>query len=183
MTRPFLEILTRTCKRPTLLAQNVASLACQTDAGWSQSLLVDEVGRGIGWASENMAAYAPHLVGHFVWCLDDDDVCVRPTLVAELRRIVATKHADLIMLRMDHGPRGILPDDAHWGQAPTRGGIGMSAFVARRALWQRCAGALCPGSYESDYELVAELYRHAKLIYWWDVIASRVLQIGLGRPE
>lgn len=179
----FLEVLTRCYKRPTLLARNVASLQAQTCADWQQTFLVDDVGRGIGWASENLAAYGPQLVGEYIWCLDDDDLCIRPTLVEELRRICAEHRPDVVLLRMDHGPRGVLPPDRLWGHAPQPANIGMSAFVARRELWQAWAHVMVPGKYESDYELVSALFEHADRVYWHDVIASRVQQIGLGRPE
>lgn len=179
----FLEVLTRCYRRPGLLAVNQAGLAAQTSDDWAQTLLIDDVGRGIGWSTENMAAYAPQLVGDYVWILDDDDVCIRDTFVAELAGVVHAHHPDLIFVRMDHGPRGVLPDDAHWGREPARAVIGVSAFVVARSLWQSCAWALCPGYYESDYEFAAVLFRHATRVYWHDVIASRVQQIGLGRPE
>jgi hypothetical protein len=73
----FLEVLTRCYRRPGLLAANQASLRAQTCADWTQTLLVDEEGRGIAWSYVNMAGYAPHLVGEYVWILDDDDLCVR----------------------------------------------------------------------------------------------------------
>jgi hypothetical protein len=180
---PFLEVLTRCYKRPGMLRRNCASLLAQTCADWVQTFLVDEVGRGIGWSQENMAAYGPQLVGDFIWVLDDDDVCIRPTFVAELRQIVAAEKADLILVRMDHGPRGVLPTDADWGRAPVRAGIGVSAFVAERSLWQACAPAMVPGTYESDFEMAAALYQRATRVCWHDVVASRVQWIGLGRPE
>lgn len=180
----FLEIITRTFgKRPTMLAANQASIAAQTSADWAQTLLVDAAGRGIGWATENMAAYAPRLRGAYIWTLDDDDLCIRATFVAELQAIAATHDPDLIMVRMDHGPRGILPPLARWNSPPVRAQIGSSAFVARRALWQAWAHVLIPGKYDSDFELVAALYAHAGRVYWHDVVASRVQWIGLGRPE
>lgn len=166
-----------------MLAANQASLLAQTCDDWVQTLLVDEVGRGIGWSHENMAAYGPRLVGDYVWCLDDDDLCTRATFVEELRGIVAGSQPDLIMVRMDHGPRGVLPPDVLWGRRPVRAQIGMSAFIAQRDLWQRWAHVMTPGKYESDFELVNALYRHARQVYWHDVVASRVQQIGLGRPE
>ena len=180
---PFLEVLTRACKRPRMLAANQASLRAQTCGDWVQTLLVDEVGRGIGWSHENMAAYAPHLVGDYIWCLDDDDLCILETFVADLQLAGATQNADLIMVRMDHGPLGILPPDALWGQRPVRNHIGMSAFVAARSLWQRWAHKMVPGKYDADYELVSALFDHAERVIWLDVVASRVQQIGLGRPE
>lgn len=179
----FLEVLTRCYQRPNLLRVNQAGLAAQTAGDWEQTLLIDDVGRGIGWATENMAAYAPQLEGAYIWILDDDDVCIEPTFVAGLRQIVDAQRPDLIFVRMDHGPRGVLPDAAHWGREPVRAAIGVSAFVVARELWQACAWALCPGHYESDFEFVAALFRRAERVYWWDVIASRVQQIGLGRPE
>lgn len=47
----FLTVITRTYKRPGLLARNQASLAAQTDPDFEQILLVDDAGRGVAWAN------------------------------------------------------------------------------------------------------------------------------------
>jgi glycosyltransferase involved in cell wall biosynthesis len=179
----FLEIVTRYFLRPALLAKNKASLAAQTDDDWQQTLLIDSIGRGINWASENLGMYAPNLVGQYIWLLDDDDECIRPTLVAELKQIVAEHQPDVIMLKMDHGPRGILPDADTWQQPPVHGYIGCSAYVVSRELWLRHCMAWLPGEYHSDFNFIATVFAHQPLVYWHDVVASRVQQIGLGRPE
>lgn len=180
---PFLEVLTRCHKRPKMLAVNRASLAAQTCDDWTQTLLVDDIGIGIGAATERMAAYAPRLVGNYVWMLDDDDTCIMPDFVEGLRFIVADSDPDVIFVRMDHGSGRILPD-RQWGHAPQCGEIGISAFVVRREVWQAHAGAMIPGKYTSDFEFISSIYQSFPLIvYWWDVVASKVQRQSLGDAE
>ncbi len=181
---PFLEVLTRTFNaRPHLLRINQESLRRQTDPDWVQTLLVDDVGRGIAWASENLAAYAPNLVGDRIWILDDDDTCILPTLVEELKFISADSDPDVIMIRMDHGAGRILPGDDTWLCPPVLGQIGCSAFVVRREVWQRHANAMEVGHYSSDYDLIAAIWKSQPTVYWHDVVASRVMIQSFGRPE
>ena len=181
---PFLEILTRTFnQRPHLLAINQESLRRQTDPDWVQTMLVDDGARGIDWASENLAAWAPRLVGEYVWCLDDDDTCILPTFVAELKAIVADSDPDVIMVRMDHGAGRILPGDDTWLEPPVLGQIGCSAFVVRRAVWQAHAGSMSKGHYASDYDLIAAIWQSQPSIYWHDVVASRVMRQSFGQAE
>jgi len=179
---PFLEIITRTNRRPRMLELNKASLRAQTDPDWVQTFLHDEAGLGIGQSHLRLRSYAPRLVGEYVWLLDDDDLCIRPSLVAELKAI-ATKHdPDVIMLKMDHGPRGIQPDDGHWKRRPTIGHIGCSGYAVRRRVW-RLHAAAWNERYQADGEFIQRIYDAGAAVYWHDVIASRVQRISLGRPE
>ena len=180
---PFIEVLTRCYKRPMLLANNITSLKAQIGGDWIQTLLVDDEGRGIGWASENMGRYAGKLAGQYIWVLDDDDVCTRPTLFNELQAIANRHDPDVIMMRMDHGPRGVLPDAAHWERPPAHGYVGVSAFVVRRSVWQAQAWAWSPGVYHSDFNFIKAVFESDPRVFWYDVVASRVQQIGLGYPE
>lgn len=180
---PFLEILTRTYQRPRMLAVNQASLRNQTDDDWVQTLLIDDVGRGIAWSHEHMAAYAPRLVGDYIWMLDDDDTCILPTFVAELKFIVADSAPDVIMVRMDHGAGRILPDGDTWHGPPVLSHIGCSAYVVRRAIWQEHAGAMIPGHYTSDFYFISAIWAAKPSVYWHDVVASRVMKQSFGAPE
>lgn len=176
-----------------MLAVNVASLRAQTDGDWLQTFLVDDVGRGINWSHENMAVNAPNLTGEYIWILDDDDMCICRTLVADLKRIAAEHDPDVIMLRMDHGTR-VLPDDATWGDAPVCGRIGCSAYVVRREVWQAHAGAMVPGWYGSDFSLINSIFGNNPAlglapwiqqprVYWHDCIASRIQVQSFGKAE
>lgn len=190
---PFLEVLTRVYKRPQMLAINVESLRHQTDDDWTQTYLVDNVGRGINWSHENMAAYAPNLVGEYIWILDDDDMCTCSTLVADLRSIWFSYGPDVIMLKMDHAGK-VLPDDETWGDGPVCGHIGCSAYVVKRELWRAHAGAMVPGWYGSDFSLINSIFGNNPAmglapwikqprIYWHDCVASRVQQQSFGQAE
>lgn len=179
---PLLEVLTRCNNRPKMLENNIAGWAAQTDQDFVQTFLVDDVGRGVGWSYENMAAYAPNLVGKWIFVLDDDDVCIRPSLVAEVRQIARNAKAlDVIMVRMDHGPLGVLPEPKFWGRFPVQGHIGVSAYIVRRDVWRAHAHAMTPGCYTSDYRFIAAIWESAPRVVWHDCIASRVQRISHGR--
>ena len=180
---PFIEVLTRTYKRPGMLERNRGSLLSQTFKRWQQTLLVDEIGIGVPAASEKIGAYAPLLVGEYIWILDDDDICVVPELFQALSGIVIASLPDVIMLKMDHGPRGILPDLGYWEAEPEHGHIGISAYVIKRELWQQCAGAWMPGAYHSDYNFIKSIFETKPSVYWYNVIASKVQRVSLGQPE
>jgi hypothetical protein len=180
---PFLEVLTRCYKRPVMLAANQAGLQAQSSADWQQTLLVDDVGRGVAWANGRLAEYAPDLVGDYIWVLDDDDECIVPTLVNDLY-VTATLYApDVIMLRMDHKERGVLPDSKHWGKPPVRAHIGASAFVISRYIWMTHARAWASGTYDADFEFINAVWQSKPRVYWHDVVASRVQRISRGAPE
>ena len=180
----FLEILTRTFnQRPNLLAINQASLQRLTDPDWTQTMLVDEVGRGVSWANQSLAAHAPNLVGEWIWALDDDDTCIYPGLVGDLKAIAAEHDPDIVMVRMDHGNGRILPSDLDWGYEPQMGRIGGSAPIVRRAVWQAHADAWGSARYESDFDFICALWAGQHNIYWHDVIASRVMRQSFGQPE
>ena len=178
----FLEIITRhLASRPNLLAHNYASLAEQTDADWEQTMLVDNLSLGVEIANERLAGYSAAVKGEYAWVLDDDDACCRPTLVAELKEL-ARAGADVVMMKMDHGPRGILPPADGWGQAPVKGSIGASAFVVRRELWHEF-GEHWNAYRAADFEFINAVWQSNPVVVWHDVVASRVQALGGGRPE
>jgi hypothetical protein len=178
----FLQVLTRCYKRPKMLLANITSLAAMVDPDWSQTILVDFKGRGIGWSHQNLAAHAPLLRGAYIWILDDDDLCTRPSLVSELKTIADQYDPDVIMVRMDHGQLGILPGDADWCQAPRQARIGVSAYIVKRAVWQAHAQHF-GAHYAGDFDFIAAVVASGASIYWHDVVASRVQRISNGRSE
>jgi len=158
-----------------------ASLRAQTDHDFIQTLLNDDDGRGIAWSYQNMANYAPDLVGEYIFILDDDDMLASRTFVADLKSIAAEHDPDVIMVKMDHGPRGILPGRT-WQRKPEMGDIGVSAFVVKRDIWQSHAEYL-GGHYAGDFDFIASIFEYDYEIYWFDCVASKVQKISLGVPE
>lgn len=177
----FLEVLTRCYKRPNMLAKNKASLRAQTDNDYIQTLLTDTEGRGIAWSYQNLAAHSRYLMGEYIWILDDDDMAVSQTLIADLKEIAKAHTPDVIMLRMDHGERGILPNKC-WQQYPQLGDIGCSAFVVKRAIWQKHSGYF-GAHYAGDFDFISSIFARDYEIYWFDCVASAVQRISYGKPE
>ena len=118
-----------------------------------------------------------------IWILDDDDMACHDTLVQELKVIAADHNPDVIMLKMNHGERGVLPDAHSWGKPPVCGRLGCSAYVVRRELWQRHADAWNSAKYASDFDFIYSIWQDDPVIYWHDVVASKVQAIGYGEPE
>jgi hypothetical protein len=192
----FLQVLTRCYRRPRMLWRNIKSLEAQSDNDYIQSFLVDGEGRGVGAAQASLANFAAYVRGQYIWILDDDDHCIDIQLIADLKSIAGAHNPDVIMVRMDHGGPGaprILPDDGHWPgtQAdwksarvrPVLSYAGCSAYVVRRAVWQRHAGAFGSARYTSDFDFIDAVFADDPAVYWHNVIASQVQWIGLGRPE
>lgn len=177
----FLEVVTRAYRRPQMLRHNRASLERQTCGDWTQTILIDDVGRGIAWAYAQLATFEPS--GEYLWILDDDDLCLDADLVADLKDITSWIAFDVIMLKMDHGNGHILPDDAHWERPPAQGYIGASAFVVSRATWMGHRHVFAPGRYESDYDFIRAVYAATEGVFWHDTIASKCQRVSKGLPE
>ncbi len=176
----FLQVITRTFgQRPRMLARNQASLASLSDPDWEQTLVVDDVGRGINWANANLAEIPA--TGEYVWVLDDDDVCALPELVATLK---ALRGPAVIVMRAEHAFFGPLPHDSNWGQAPVLGDCGWSNFFVRGDVWeaQRPYLRQCD-VYEGDYRWAAHLWGCCPDWAWHKVMAARYPQASRGAAE
>lgn len=176
-----LEIVTRCYKRPVMLAANQASLAALTDGDWTQTLLVDHVGIGVAAANAALAGFEP--TGDYVWVLDDDDLCIYPELVYDIKMLQSGSAPDAIFVRFNHGWLGVLPMPAFWRARPECGRIGGSGVIVRRDLWMRCRDAWRTERYESDCDYLQAVYANATNIHWHDIIAGRVQRISRGAAE
>lgn len=178
----FLTVLTRTNRRPRALAENQASLKAQTNQDYEQVLLPDEIGRGVAWANAQMRDVGGLIHGRYVMVLDDDDRLTDPALIENLRGIVAVHNPDVIVTRMDHGPRGVLPGLEEWEALPARGRIGCSAVIVRADVWRAHAHHF-GAAYDGDYDFIHALLSGGATIYWFDRVVSAVGRIGYGEAE
>jgi len=179
----FLEVVTRTYKRPTWLGFNQASLRIQTDTDWKQTLLVDEAGIGCAAANARLADFEP--AGDYVWVLDDDDYCVAPKMVETLRR-VTVMHAQppAILMRTIDEAFGVLPPDLLWQKPPVYASIGSSNIFTRADVWMRHRAAWATGRYAADYDFIESVWtEHSFGIIWHDLIVRSAMRISRGEPE
>jgi glycosyltransferase involved in cell wall biosynthesis len=179
----FLDVIVRTFgRRPVLLERNLASLAALEDTDWRRVLVVDDQARGCAWANRNLATV--DVAGEYVWVLDDDDLCCRPSLLGELRTIAAAENwPDVIMVRAFHERFGLLPSDANWQQRPVRGNVGWSCFIVRASVWHVHRQAIVE-RYDADFWWIDHLWQQPGLRwYWHDVTAAWYPQQSIGAPE
>ena len=175
----FLSVVTRCYKRPDMLAKNKASLRGQTDQDFEQLFIVDEVGRGIGWANQSLATAAP--AGDYVMVLDDDDLLTDYRAI-ELLKVAATDEPELVIFKAHHGPLGVLPSATVWEKRPIRGNIGGCDFISRRDVWEKhitAFGTMACG----DYHYLRSLWQDEPEVVWLNEQLAAVQQIGKGRPE
>lgn len=178
----FLEIVTRTFgQRPTMLQRCIDSVAQQTDGDYTHTIIRDTHARGVAWAVGNLAHHIA--TGEYVIVIDDDDLLVRRTLVAELKQIVAEHDPDVIMLRASHVVFGVLPRNGNWGHEPQLGDVGTSNYVIRGATWN-AYHSIWQAKYEGDWMYINQLWHTPGLRwYWHDVVAVHYPQRSNGAAE
>lgn len=181
--KPFIEVLTRSFRRPSLLNQNIESLEEQTSKNFVQTLFIDDVGIGVPAANAQFADVKP--VGKYVWILDDDDLCTRPTLFEEVEKLAKESKPAVVIVRFDHSHLGILPSDETFGRTDLikEGGIGCSSYFVRKDVWEEHKHAWKSARYASDFDFIREVLNNEKDVVWHDVVAGRVQKISHGKME
>lgn len=178
---PFLSVITRCYRRPTMLAVNQESLAWQTDQDYEQILIVDVEGRGIHWANQSLATVDP--AGDYVLILDDDDMLSEPTAIEVLKEAVRDD-PEMVFFRAEHDWLGVLPSRFVWeAQRPIKGQVGSCDFITRRDVWERHIEAFGAPKC-GDYEFLKAIWQAGKPdTVWIDDVLASVQRIGHGRPE
>lgn len=118
-----------------------------------------------------------------MWILDDDDECIEPAFIERLKTFTQDDPPAVVIVRMDHGPLGVLPAEATWGQRPHVGGIGVSGFVVRADVWE-ATHDLWQERYDADGLYIGSLWDMGYRFGWLDVVASRCQRfMSSGRGE
>lgn len=149
-----------------------------------QTLLVDDVGRGVPWANLVLANYARQLEGDYIWVLDDDNECTLPTFVEGLQDIVQECKPAVIMVRAIVGRFGVLPPDELWGKPPVYCRIDMGCFVVSRQTY-RSFCSYFHGALGADFSFISTVLDELDpaRVVWWDVVAMRTQRVSAGAPE
>lgn len=180
----FLTIVTRhMLSRPGFYAQHMASLESQTCQDFEHLVIVDDVGRGISWAQQQLPAHAAYVRGDYVQVLNDDDVLAGPRVVATIQAEALQSGAEIIVHRTDSQEIGIIPDAVSWLHGPVCGHMSDADVTVRRDVWLKYVDAYQSGRYEADYEFLRRLWAGNYRVRWLDMITVRCLRVSRGRPE
>lgn len=175
---PFLSVVTRCYKRPEMLAENVASLEGQADPDYEQFFIVDDIGRGIGWANRQLSTVRS--IGRYVLVLDDDDRLVNDQAIT-LMKEAAKNGPHMIIFKAVHSDLGVLPSPAVWRHRPIKDQIGSCDFITRRDVWENHIHAFGVDA-GGDYEFLKSIWQDIPTVVWLDEILTGVQRISRGAP-
>ena len=82
----FLEIYTRTFKRPRLLKRCVDSLKVQTCQEFRHIIIDDKIGIGVREADRKIREVTPN--SDYIWILDDDNFVSNPRFIETLKKVI-----------------------------------------------------------------------------------------------
>lgn len=137
-TTPFMSFVTRCYKRPKALQKCVDSIKEQTDQDFEHIFIVDDVGRGIGWANKQFYTHRDEIKGEYVYLVDDDSVIIDRDFVASIKETVLATSADVIMVKQLTASRGIYPTENVWtSHIPVGGEIACGNFCVSNAVYQK----------------------------------------------
>jgi len=171
--RPFLSIVTRTYRRPTLLANCIESLKAQTDQDFEHIIIRDDI--GIGIAETYRRLRNQDVNGEYVWVLDDDNVVVEPTFIRQLKMQADFGYLILEGMVSDR----VLPDT----DEPQLAHIDMMNIVVCRVVWEdhkKDFGARYEGDWDFIYAVTSNgLWGGKKL----PGVMAKTQKISHGQPE
>lgn len=190
---PFLSIVTRTCRRPKLLAQNIQSVIDQSCYDIEQVFLIDRSGEhpegNILWANRQLVKYRERAIGRYVFILDDDGMLIDKTFVAQLKVYTEKMgYPDVILLRSRSTGQVVLPPSHIWDinwemwERPATWRGHAYNWVVRNDWWQMAITAYGEASRGGDWHFGTILIRRgAEIVRLHDVYSAQSVQRGYGR--
>jgi hypothetical protein len=174
----FLSVITRTHPKPVdYLALNEQSLREQLDPDYEQTVIRDEVGRGLAWANRQFYEHRYDVDGDYVIMLDDDNVLATPHAIT-LLKAVTWDYPNAVIFKADVGPHGILPTSLAWTQRRAIAWqIDGHCVVVRRDTWIEYIHEFnC--DIRGDAAFLAALTAADLRIEWLNAVLVRALRVG-----
>jgi hypothetical protein len=174
--KPFLQIVTWTYRRPTLLAKQQASLAMQTCQEFRQDVTVDD--RGVGFAGVHRALQQTDADLAYIWIFDDDDIITDESFVAKVKEATKSK-PDVIYVYSQWKPETVHPD------FPVQfGHISNINYIVSKRIWMKYRSEYRAESGGDGYFILAVIAGEPDLkTVTVDGVMTATQVISRGRPE
>jgi len=180
--KQFLTVVTRKHpKRPNLYLQNMESLLRQTDRDFYHMVLLDKIGKGVAFANKSLYVNSPAITSDYVFILDDDNVLINDSFVADIKAIVKEHAPDVIIIKGTRKNK-VYPTDVVWKNKPQFAHIDMANFVVTKEVYQKHASKFCINQ-GADYNFITDVFKQNYKIFWQDKIYSTALAVSYGKPE
>jgi len=173
--QPFLSIVTRTYRRPTMFAKCKASIDAQTDQDFEHIVIDDKIGVGIAQTYRNFQSL--EVRGKFVFVLDDDNILTDTKFIERLKEVDKNGQPELIVGKIYRGGT-ILP--AVW--PPKHSSIDMMNVVVSQRLWNECRKNFEP-KYDGDFEFISAVWQKQPKIEFLDEPIGCTQAVMHGKPE
>jgi hypothetical protein len=186
MMHPFLTIVTRCCRRPKMLSENIESVKRQTCHDLEQMFIVDLTRKGIQAADRALAENKKHVLGEYVYILDDDCLLINESFVELVKGVVAAEHPDIIMVKSKRPPgppsrQSIVPTPDVWGGKMRHGSTNCLCYVMKATLWKAHIEQFGAKPWGGDWWTLESALKTKPAIYWLDEIVADARQLGRGR--
>lgn len=176
----FLTVVTRCCRRPQSLSENIASIEMQTDHDVEQIFIVDRQRKGMKEANQSLALNADRVDGDYVYILDDDCIVIDPYFVEKVKEVAGD---DVIMVKSMRPPgppsrQSLVP--TVWEGTLRHGTCNCLCYVVRSGLWKEYIeryGTKCGG----DWAFLRRVLGAKPAMYWLDEIVADARQLGRGK--
>jgi glycosyltransferase involved in cell wall biosynthesis len=177
--------------RPKMLSENIDSVLSQTCQDIEQLFLVDHKRSGIQAADKSLYKYREHVLGDFVYILDDDCWLINPSFVGGIKAAaeMGTVRYGLFMVesRRPPGPPSnetIFPTRRVWNsQQPVHGTTNCLCYVANSTLWKSHIHNFGTKPWGGDWWFLEAMLHASPETLWIPGIVSESRQLGRGRPD
>ncbi len=169
-TSPLISVVTRTWKRPALLALNIESSQRQIVKNHEHCVLRDSKGKGMSIAEAALSAFASEYRGRYIMHLDDDDRFVSDCFTGDMERLIEeNQQPAMIIFRVSilHDSVFIKSMPSVWLKMPMHGTICTNNVLVRRDVYQHAIDVIAQ-HHGGDYEFIlkAILFSKNQRIVW-----------------
>lgn len=187
--RPFLSIITRTCQRPKMLSENIASVKAQTCHDVEQLFLVDHTRKGIQAADRALHEHGGQVRGRYVYILDDDGILIHDAFVEMVKGVVEDNSPSpsvvMVKSRRPPGPpsmQPIVPTPQAWNSRNLyHGACNCLCYVMEATLWRTHIKQFGVKPWGGDWWTLASVLATNPTMYWLDEIVADCRQLGRGK--
>lgn len=186
MKQPFMTFVTRCCRRPVMLTENIQSVKAQTCRDLEQIFIVDRERKSIQVADRALDKFKNRVDGQYVYILDDDGFLTDPDFVTSVHEVVEVNAPDVIMVKSKRPPgkpsyQSIVPTKAVWGGKPRHGSTNPFCYVIRAELWKRHIYMFGVKPWGGDWWFLEDVLKTKPSVYWLDRIVADCRQLGRGK--
>lgn len=182
----FLTIVTRACRRPKMLSENIASVKMQSCHDLEQIFIVDRARAGIQAADRSLSLNKDRVQGEYVYILDDDCMLIHVDFVQMVRDVVDEHAPDVVMVKSRRPPgppsrRPLVPLEGVWGRRLRHGSCNCLCYVVRAELWKEYIEWFGVKRWGGDWWFLERVLKTQPSMYWLDEIVADARQLGRGR--